>query len=614
MAKKIKIGLVFIVCGLIFIFFFLNVRINDDNWLIRTMVGANDSYLLVEDKDGAYTLSFLLDGRRQNLKGFATDMEEDAIYFFLPSGINLEHVRVLVNNVGESWNCIEENGLNIKIEKKADDVSELFLHFEDNRHSWNRKIVFMTTESIPSMFITMDGELEELKENKELEFDCNIEIFSKNAELQSVGEADIHGHGNSTWEKIEKKSWALQYKVPIEILGLTEGEKYICVSNGQDLSYIRNKFVYDMAQGVGLQYTPRSEYADLYVNGEYQGLYLITDKIDASETKIPIKKGNSDLSEEEITRLTPYSKDGDRGYIWPEDLEADEATGYLLCKGSPRDYKSIILGDYKVLYPKYPSEKQLDNIKGFIIDFEMALNNEDGRHPKTQKHYTEYIDVDSFVKKHLIEQISKNADGTGGSLYFYMMSYEDDAVLFEGPVWDYDNALGNYRFSAMWRQPKGMVSLAPEFEGHPEFEAMMIHYYKMLFKPYLEEKADVKIAGYVKRIKKSVKMDQVRWHGNPFWEGTFEENVEEVIDFLQIRKQFLDEVWLEGKVYYRINYVDGDQIVYTDYVAADGYINNNYLPEGEGGRFVGWYDEDLEKKFDFSQPVTDDMAVWAKWE
>lgn len=82
--------------------------------------------------------------------------------------------------------------------------------------------------------------------------------------------------------------------------------------------------------------------------------------------------------------------------------------------------------------------------------------------------------------------------------------------------------------------------------------------------------------------------------------------------------QFLDDVWINGKVYYRVNFVNGDNTVKTVYVEKGKSLNDvmdtTYRLAEEGKVFVGWYDESMENKVDYGTEITDDMAYWAKWE
>ena len=80
----------------------------------------------------------------------------------------------------------------------------------------------------------------------------------------------------------------------------------------------------------------------------------------------------------------------------------------------------------------------------------------DGINPNTGKTLEEYIDLESWAKKYLVEEIVKNFDGGISSQYFYKDSdAKGEPLLYAGPVWDYDGALGNGDWSV--RKPEGML-------------------------------------------------------------------------------------------------------------------------------------------------------------
>ena len=48
-------------------------------------------------------------------------------------------------------------------------------------------------------------------------------------------------------------------------------------------------------------------------------------------------------------------------------------------------------------------------------EIEDAIQTEDGYHPVTGRHYTEYIDLESWADKYLVEEITRN-NGGGSTL------------------------------------------------------------------------------------------------------------------------------------------------------------------------------------------------------
>lgn len=93
--------------------------------------------------------------------------------------------------------------------------------------------------------------------------------------------------------------------------------------------------------------------------------------------------------------------------------------------------------------PKYASVNELDYISCFYNQMEAAVLSEDGINPTTQRHYSEYIDMESFARYYLLNEIVLNHDGGMHSLYMYKDSDSIDPKLHAGPAWDFDKSLAS---------------------------------------------------------------------------------------------------------------------------------------------------------------------------
>lgn len=99
----------------------------------------------------------------------------------------------------------------------------------------------------------------------------------------------IKGRGNASWSMTEKKSYRLKLDEKASVLGITPDKDWVLVSNYFDKSLIRNAVAHRMAaQMEYLYYTPTHIMVDLFINGEYRGVYSICDKIEVSKRKINI--------------------------------------------------------------------------------------------------------------------------------------------------------------------------------------------------------------------------------------------------------------------------------------------------------------------------------------
>lgn len=179
------------------------------------------------------------------------------------------------------------------------------------------------------------------------------------------------------------------------------------------------------------------------------------------------------------------------------------------------------------------------------------------------------IDMPSFARKYLLEEISKNFDARLGSQYFYKDRGSD--LLFAGPAWDYDLSYGNIRQEGFVKHSYGHSFYLPTYGSrefwynnliaHPVFEQLVIETYREAFHPLLEVLMGLcpadgyapvqSLDDYHDAIKQSAEMNFVRW--NPasikdYYKGagkTFDSGVDYLKYFLEYRLAFLDDEWME---------------------------------------------------------------------
>ena len=90
--------------------------------------------------------------------------------------------------------------------------------------------------------------------------------------FEDLGETavSVRGRGNSTWEW-EKKPYALKFDKKQEVLGMPKHKRWCLIANYMDRTHLRNRIAYHLGAHSKLDYTTRNEFAELYMNGEYEG-------------------------------------------------------------------------------------------------------------------------------------------------------------------------------------------------------------------------------------------------------------------------------------------------------------------------------------------------------
>ncbi|MCR5626704.1 MAG: CotH kinase family protein, partial [Lachnospiraceae bacterium] len=282
-------------------------------------------------------------------------------------------------------------------------------------------LTFMKSENLPAMFIeTKSKSLSYILADSEYSEPGKFEIINADGEEGFKGEfKKLKGHGRSSWIlPLEKKAFNMILYESERLMEAGASRHWVLLANSRDGAFIRNKLTYDIAAKTGMRSTPQSSFCDLYINGKYAGNYQLCQKFEISEDVLDI----TDLDElnaqenptDDIKTIPTLQWDGRRG-VKLENNPTDITGGYLIQGNRSRKY---VVGffhsnrDYRVeiKFPEFPSVEETDYIYNYFQLAEDAVYAPDGINPETGIHYSDYIDVESFAKKYLIDEYSKNVD------------------------------------------------------------------------------------------------------------------------------------------------------------------------------------------------------------
>jgi len=216
------------------------------------------------------------------------------------------------------------------------------------------------------------------------------------------------------------------------LLGLPAEHDWCLIANYNDKVFMRNTMAYDLFTEMG-HYATRSQYCEVMLNGNYQGVYMLMETIKRDGDRV-------DIAKLETTENTGLNVTG--GYIIKNDYW-DSSDSWLLNFhpiGHP-DYDVHLVYDYPK--PEDITPQQKTYIQTFINDFETALYGPNYADPVNG--YNKYIDTDSFIDYFIINELSRNNDGFKKSSYFHkdIDTATGLSKLKAGPVWDFDWAWKN---------------------------------------------------------------------------------------------------------------------------------------------------------------------------
>ncbi len=500
-------------------------------------------------------------------------------YLFLPAGADLSKMRIWFKSAAKS---IDAGGKTIASGDKADFLkpgTEIILD-AGSRYT----MVVMQSEKVPAMFIsTESGNFRKIHSSKDYEETGNMVLLDPDGTISLKGSLDqIKCRGNSTFA-YPKKPYQIKLNNSFDLYGMGKAKTWILLANYEDNSLLRNKIAFAMAQAAGLPYTSKSQAVDLYINNNYRGSYLLCEKVEIRDTRVDItdlEKATEAVNEKPLDKYRSYGTDmqltgRSKGFQIPNNPE-DITGGYLLELEKPHRYTPEVSGfitkkalPVVIKEPEHVSKAQADYISAIIQSFENAIFSKDGIDPKSGKHYTELADLDSLVKKYILEEISKNFDANRTSFFLYKPVDDESTRFFAGPVWDYDIAFGNFEsersksikiptgFSANKDRGMGFYWF-PALYAQDDFYQRVVQIYHECFVPAIRvllgmEKDPtgmvLSLDEYAEVMEASAAMNFTRWQ---LFNTTqrlvktgknYPENIAYLKYFLSGRMAFLDENW-----------------------------------------------------------------------
>ncbi len=344
----------------------------------------------------------------------------------------------------------------------------------------------------------------------------------------------IRGRGNASWMYFPKKAYRIKLDEKASLFGLPENKDWVLASNYPDKTMIRNCVAHTVASSLsGLLYTPTHFPVNLYLNGEYLGVYTFADKIEDG-------KGRLDLG-----NLTLSDKNDDIGFLveigWDFDKENEYNKDYFDAEKVLRIF---------VKEPEIPraNTPEFLFLKYYILNAEKAIIRNDG--------WENYIDVDSWIDWLIVNELTFNTESS-----FYRSCYlwrPEGGKLHLGPVWDFDMAFGNHAGDLPGYD--GWCTTETTYEhiynnwmtilmGYPAFTDRLVERWNEVKDSLLVTALDA-VDTYSAMLEGSQQQNYLVWNNlnvyvgmasvNPYVYNTYDKQVDYLRDFISTRWSYID--------------------------------------------------------------------------
>ena len=355
--------------------------------------------------------------------------------------------------------------------------------------------------TLPVMFINTDGGVPITSKEEYVYAEYYVDNMGIEG-ISNVGSKDapelmqIRGRGNYTWTAFDKKPYRLKLDSKMPLLGMKRNKHWALLANADDnLSCLRNTVGYELSRMMGLAWTPSQQPVEVVLNGDYIGLYMLTEIIRVEPDRV-------NISEQADYETNPFIISGGwlveiDNYQEEEQIRTVEGNG----KSIWSTYKS----------PEHLSDEQRTYLTGLINATNAAIYVND----KSNNEWEQYIDPDTLACFYIVQELLDDTESFHGSCFWHKDNGNDAKIMF-GPVWDFGNAYHRNIGRFIYDRPAFTQTWIGEIAKFPHFQEIVIKHWNR-FVRFHYKKMDAFINSFIDKIYHAALYDAERWpqYGNP---------------------------------------------------------------------------------------------------
>ena len=278
--------------------------------------------------------------------------------------------------------------------------------------------------------------------------DCEEEYILSNVE------ASVKVRGNYTLE-YDKKPLRIKFSKKQNMLGLHDGQKYknwVLLADWKDLSMINNTVAFYLGNtilGSDGYYCTDFRNVEVYLNGEYWGVYLLVEQQEAKDGRSSVPEVEKNYTGNDIGYFFEYDgyytdekniTDGDPTFTMNHQGLPSGTNGYTVKSDIYADSQLFFLQSHmnNIMYIAYQATK--GNYYMFDENYNVIPADSNSN---TKDIISSVIDIQSLVDVYILNEIAKDLDVDWSSFYLSLnMTTEGNKKLtFEAP-WDFDSSFG----------------------------------------------------------------------------------------------------------------------------------------------------------------------------
>ena len=385
---------------------------------------------------------------------------------------------------------------------------------------------------------------------------------------ESIGSAsapltmEIKGRGNYSWTGFDKKPYRIKLADKQPLLGMKKSKHFALLAHADDSNdrkgFMRNAVGFELSRMIGMTYTPDARPLEVVLNGDYIGLYFLTEHIRVDKDRVNIvEQEDEETDNEKITGG------------WLVEIDNYDDDPHITIKEGGKTTMWITYKTPEVLSPQ--QEQYLTEQMKLIDNLVYGDKNSD--------ELWNYLDMDALAKFYIVQELTDNYESFHGSCYLHKELGENEKWYF-GPVWDFGSSFNRDKSQYMYQGDVWHNHWIPEICKFPAFMDRVKEIWNEFYNGDYNNIYNF-IDTHEDLIAQAAVKDKERWsqyHGSQTI-GTY---IERTTNVLRKNAEWLNDQWKEGSgsngndnepdtvindvVDYMYVWVDGERI---EYMLAD---------------------------------------------
>jgi hypothetical protein len=233
----------------------------------------------------------------------------------------------------------------------------------------------------------------------------------------------------------------------VPLLGMPSENDWVLYAPYSDKTLLRNVISFRLYDQFGL-WSPRTRYVNLYLNEQYQGIYVLMEKIKQDRSRVDILPLSPDAN-------SPVDISG--GYILQTDRTDNLAPEEYWTTPTIPPYPGFPRNHFEYYDPEFfdLSVQQSTYIRNWMNSLDLVMKA--SYFDQEETGYRKYLDVNSFVDYFIFHELNKDVDAYRLSAFFYKRNDIYGGKLVAGPPWDYNLTYGNMDYGGDIRETYGWL-------------------------------------------------------------------------------------------------------------------------------------------------------------